>query len=484
MPIAADKGVVVSGQVVSGLIEELVTRTSYDELAQEVGTDRLQFWEQTTEECAENDVWDLIGFIYKRGFFDLLPAHGIGGMTYNIGAPFDLIAPPVGFEQDPPVVPLVKAPRKIAGFSVDFPLGLPASVLAANSKWIEFYANRGFDVLTYKTVRTRYRHVHPWPNWVFIKHPFELIEPFSQPAIGVRDYWPEHKGGVSMANSFGIPSLKPDWWMDDVRRAREVVREGHQVLIVSVVASVQESPEAIAEDFVEAAVLAKQAGADIVEANYSCPNTPGDPAGEVYKSPKISAYVSKALKDALENTPLFVKIGYLAEEELHKFVESNAKFIDGIVAINTISAEVKDEQGRQVFPGAGRNTAGVSGWAIKARGQEVARNLVKERSRLAKAGEKNLAILGLGGALTPNDCREYLDIGVDAVETCTGAFLNPNLGLELRLEESVLREHRSRLMFEWEVFRTFINEVVKHPTKPSRLMIDRMARRVGVYQGL
>ncbi len=47
-----------------------------------------------------------------------------------------------------------------------------------------------------------------------------------------------------MANSFGIPSFEPSWWKDDIGRARKVVKEGSQVLIVSVVASEDSSLDA------------------------------------------------------------------------------------------------------------------------------------------------------------------------------------------------------------------------------------------------
>jgi hypothetical protein len=51
--------------------------------------------------------------------------------------------------------------------------------------------------------------------------------------------------------------------------------------------------------------------------------------------------------------------------------------------------------------------------------------------------------------INPQDCRDYLDIGldigVDAVESCTGAFLNPCLGLELRLGEEDSKGRPSRL---------------------------------------
>jgi dihydroorotate dehydrogenase len=249
-----------------------------------------------------------------------------------------------------------------------------------------------------------------------------------------------------MANSFGVPSLDPAWWMEDVRKARTVVREGHQVLIVSVVASVNASPDSIVDDFVKVALLAKKVGADIIEANYSCPNVPDDPVGEVYQVPELAGRISKALQEALaggeRETPLFVKIGYLPEPQLRDFMEHNADYINGVVAINTFSAKVVNEDGEPTFPG--RPRAGVSGSAIKGMAQEVVRNLVRLRSELHRGPDKQLTILGVGGVITAKDAQEYLDIGADGVESCTGAFLNPNLGLAIRSEEGIAEKKRAQ----------------------------------------
>ena len=38
------------------------------------------------------------------------------------------------------------------------------------------------------------------------------------------------------------------------------------------------------------------------------------------------------------------------------------------------------------------------------------------------------------------DVEEFLDIGIDAALSCTGAWLNPNLAIEARLAQRVGRE--------------------------------------------
>jgi dihydroorotate dehydrogenase len=459
------------------LIRDLAQRLSAAKLAQELGVSTAEL-ENPKEWTDQGLQWRAVRAAYKHGFFDLLPAHGVQPISYDIRTPFDLVSPPVGFDLDAPLLPLRELRKQIAGHWVDFPLGLPASVLAANAKWIEFYARRGFDILTYKTVRTVYRDVHPWPNWVFLDDPPEDLPPAGGKVVGYPDYWPEELSTVSMANSFGVPSFAPEWWQEDVKRARSVVREGHQVFIVSVMASKNTTRDSIRDDFVEAALMAKRAGADIVEANYSCPNVPDDPVGEVYQDAKFAAEISGAIKKELGETPLFVKIGYLEEARLRDFLGHNGKWIDGIVAINTISAEVVDRDGKQTFPN--RKTAGVSGWAIKKKAQEVARNLVELRPHIAKELGKSLTIIGLGGVISAQDVSDYLKIGVDAVESCTGAFLNPNLGLDVRRDEQAEKMKPSILGFGLELAGKVLKDIVLHPLSSSRIRIDRQTRRVAV----
>ncbi len=486
-------------QDVSGLIQDLAKRQSHAQLAVELGMSQEQLFHLEKEiDAIKNNrldehtlvderfaeaVWRLIALSHKRGSLDLLSAHGIPAPSYDIDEAFNLPAPPIGFEMDPPVLKLINRPTTIAGHPVDFPLGLPASVLAANSKWIEFYARRGFDILTYKTVRSIPRNAYQWPNWVFLKNPEEIAKAHDNrvatKAIGSPGYWPQNLTTLSMANSFGVPSFAPEWWQEDIRKARSIVVQGHQVLIVSIVGSKTESRAVMADDFAEVASLAKAAGADIIEANFSCPNVPGDPVGEVYQSPEMVAFIAKRIQEAINPTPLFIKIGYLHKPELAAVIAAAAPFINGVVAINTISAPVVNEKDEQTFPD--RPTAGVSGWAIKAKAQEVASNLVELKSEIQKEQGRDLSILAVGGVIEPKDCFEYLDsIGVDGVESCTGAFLNPHLGLDIRQDVAALENRPSKLAFELQIVGTLLKDLLTNPRRPTRIRADSRTRRVVV----
>lgn len=454
------KGIQISADAIVELIKKLLDeellkkkfkgKIKASQLRREIGDEALRKFQQGEASVSYEDAWKLLRIVYKYGLFELIPAHGIPAVPYNLLVDItdvDVLTrlKPLGYEQTLPKLSLQNLRTNIAGHWVDFPIGLPASIIAAHSEWIDFFAKRGFCILTYKTVRTVEWQAHPKPNWVFLRD--AIVNPEkSERIVDGTDYWPENLDRVSMANSFGVPSFEPDWWEKDLARTRAIVREGHQVLIASVVASV-EGDDAITKDFVDAAIAAAKAGADIVELNCSCPNTKGEFAGLVYKHPEFAARIAKEVQEALRptKTGLFVKIGYLAEKELAKFVFATAPFIDGIVAINTISAKIKTPNNKNVFPDnkklkklINREEAGVSGWAIQQYAEEVARNLVKLRAEVTKEHNKEITILSVGGVLNNNDFRKRLQTGVDGVEICTGAFLNPHIALQIRLDESAI----------------------------------------------
>lgn len=283
-------------------------------------------------------------------------------------------------------------PYKLLDFRVHSLFGISAGLLL-NSKWIEAYSQWGFDILTYKTVRTQYHKSYPPPNCIPVN---------TNGSIVPIDY------SETMLSSFGIPSQVPKEWQRDVQKAKQCLSEG-QVLTVSVVGS-------SIDDFVKCAQMAKDAGADIVELNFSCPNI-NITQGNLYTNYRLSAKVSKAVKKVVQ-MPVFVKIGHYKEEKgLRRFLHTNAPYIDGVVSMNSLKIN-----GLSLFRD-GRDSGGMSGKGIKGISLSQARLMVV----LKKEKKYDFCIVGVGGALCPEDIVEYMDAGVDAVQSCTGAMLYPQL---------------------------------------------------------
>src|SRR5262249_13006823 len=144
--------------------------------------------------------------------------------------------PPVGIE-----ISRIGGRWTYCGRPIRSPLSIAAGPLL-NGQWILYYAALGFDVLTYKTVRSRPRDCYPLPN----------LQPVDSPSLaagGTRVRASEHMKG-SWAVSFGMPSMSPDVWRVDVERTRcHLATE--KLLSVSVVASPEPdwSLDQLADDF-------------------------------------------------------------------------------------------------------------------------------------------------------------------------------------------------------------------------------------------
>ena len=81
-------------------------------------------------------------------------------------------------------------------------LGIASGPLL-NSKWIEGYARLGYDVLTYKTVRSMAAPAHALPN-------IRPVENHEHAAVATRRS--QTNGHPTLAVSMGMPSAEPDVW--------------------------------------------------------------------------------------------------------------------------------------------------------------------------------------------------------------------------------------------------------------------------------
>lgn len=347
--------------------------------------------------------------------------------TYDIARSYEANYQEGPFLKEKPPVRTIQKTVKFLGFDVNSRLGIPAGPLL-NSRWIIAYGALGFDLLVYKTVRTSATPSHPDPNCMFL----QLKEPLTEKDFGKRLVAtmesPSDVEEISITNSFGMPSRDPKIWQEDIGRAKAGIGDG-QLLIVSVVGTPGEKD--LAEDYARAARLAVEAGAPAVEINLSCPNVvTGE--GSVYTDPVFSAEISRRVKEAIGSAPLIIKIGYISDlSRLEKVVAANAPHVDAISGLNTLSFEVVKPDGTQALPGKGRLRSGVCGAAIRHCAMAQAARIVD----LKRKNRYDFEIVGVGGVMTSAHVREFLDLGVDAVMTATGAMWDPFLAYNYWKEE-------------------------------------------------
>jgi dihydroorotate dehydrogenase len=324
-------------------------------------------------------------------------------------------------------------PASFLDLELNSPLGVPASMLTLDSRWTTPLSRMGFDVLTYKTVRTTHVHAHSFPNCAYLpeltkplpvnpqNHPNSTRGTFDCPDVSISE--------ISLANSFGMPSLAPAVWQADIARALSALRS-KQVLIVSVVGTVMEQSDLV-EDFVHCARLASDTGAHAIELNFSCPNVYVREEGSIYRMPELAERIVTKVRQELPHGRILVKLGFLRPEELESLFSSTYRHVDGYTAINSIPMMViaTGQRDEPLFPGNDRNKPGVSGVAIRECALQTVRGLNGLRT---KFGKPDLAIVGVGGISQSEHITEFRSEGADVVQIGTACIFDPTVGIEIR----------------------------------------------------
>ena len=311
------------------------------------------------------------------------------------------------------------------GNKVYLPFGIPAGPLL-NSNFCRAAFQKGFDVCVYKTVRSDTFPCHPFPNVLAI-HPEGNLTLEKLQSLLVADK--KYSDPLSITNSFGVPSKTAIVWQEDVRNAIGYAGVG-QVLVLSFMGTVRpnQTQEEFINDYILAARLAFETGAKVLETNLSCPNIGNE--GLVCYNLDVTEKVTKGIREVIGNTPLALKVGYYKDDkELERLAEIADKYGVNISGINTLQGEIRDKEGNQALPGSpARLRSGVCGTGIKWAGLDFVRRLKKIKDR---RGFK-FAIEGVGGVLTLEDYKEYIDAGADSVMSATGAMWNPLLAQEIK----------------------------------------------------
>jgi dihydroorotate dehydrogenase len=320
--------------------------------------------------------------------------------------------PPQGIE-----VPRVAGNWNFCGRPVPSPLGIAAGPLL-NGRWILYYAALGFDVLTYKTTRSRQRECYPLPN----------LQPVESSPLAISGRELRAVGDMhgSWAVSFGMPSMPPDVWRADVEWTRSRLPK-EKLLSVSVVASAEPdwSLDELADDFARCARWAVESGADCIETNFSCPNVITCD-GQLYQQPQAAAFVAQRVREAVGTTPYVIKVGFIsAELPTEQFLDAVAPFADALSMTNCIAATVRHCDGGPLFDGQPR---GIGGDAIRAA------SVAQVRRFAACARQKGYAtkIIGVGGISNAEHVMAYLDAPAESVHLASGPMVNPFVGIEIR----------------------------------------------------
>jgi dihydroorotate dehydrogenase len=294
-----------------------------------------------------------------------------------------------------------------------------ASGPAPNFKWLAFFAELGYGILTYKTMRDRAWPGHGMPNLLNVEGNFR------------RGFVATDRVTGSITNSLGMPTPEPAVWKQEARRLSKL--NGERFFVMSVTATPDEREEEVEAQkgmflqFASLALEGKRAGADAVELNLSCPNVLPGEGGEVYTNSRLCGGIVDAVRGSVgSGYPIFLKVGYL--DDYRAIVDETYDDRIAYVAINSVPGVVRDASGNLLFSDRG-GKAGICGAAIR----EKANRAVTKLAKLRKTGKKDFRIIGLGGVLGAWDAVTLEEKGADAIECATGALLEPGLALRISL---------------------------------------------------
>lgn len=183
----------------------------------------------------------------------------------------------------------------------------------------------------------------------------------------------------------------------------------NKVLIASIMGSNEEEWEKLAK-------LVEEAGADMIECNFSCPQMTSHAMGsDVGQNPELVKKYCKAVKRG-SKLPMLAKmtpnIGDMNEVALAS-LEGGA---DGIAAINTVKSitniDLDQKIGMPIVNGKS-SISGYSGKAVK----PIALRFIQQMRQDERL--KNVEISGIGGIETWEDAAEFLLLGAKTLQVTT-----------------------------------------------------------------
>jgi dihydroorotate dehydrogenase len=308
---------------------------------------------------------------------------------------------------------------RLFDYTLNSVLGIAAGPLL-NSRWIEAYARVGFDILTYATVRSGFVPALALPN-------IRAVENREQAAVATRRS--SLNGAVTLAVSLGMPSMEPDVWRKDVRRAKERIGRG-QILVVSVLGTAPAGGdrEALVADYAACARWAAEAGADVVEVQLAWPDPFADQPQAIYENLPLSAQILHRVRTSV-SVPVVAKLGaFRTPRLLHDTATRLAAWAAGFTLVNGFQRRVVDESGNAAFDGVGRDRAEVVGAGT----YPAASRQITELLAWRKAGCWDRAVLAVGGITSPERAHDLLREGADAALVATAALYQPLFAVRFR----------------------------------------------------
>lgn len=183
-----------------------------------------------------------------------------------------------------------------------------------------------------------------------------------------------------------------------------------------IVSSIMGSTE---EEWTELARLSEEAGCDIIECNFSCPQMVGEGLGcDVGQNPDLVKSYTAAVKRGTKLPVLAKMTPNIGNMEIPAIaaVQGGA---DGIAAINTIKSLTRIDLDTLVSLPSVNGKCSVSGYSGKAV-KPIALRFIHDMAVCAEL--KGVPLSGIGGIETPLDALEFIALGCENIQITTAVM--------------------------------------------------------------
>ena len=183
----------------------------------------------------------------------------------------------------------------------------------------------------------------------------------------------------------------------------------NQVLIASIMGSNE-------EDWCELAKLVTEAGADMIELNFSCPQMTSHAMGsDVGANPELCKKYCEAVRRSTK-LPFMAKMTPNITDMCIPAIASIEGGADGIAAINTIKSIINIDLNKKVGLPIINGKSSISGYSGKAV-KPVALRFIQQMKSNPKL--KDVEISGIGGIETWEDAAEFILLGCKTLQVTT-----------------------------------------------------------------
>ncbi|KUO43202.1 MAG: hypothetical protein APU95_01755 [Hadesarchaea archaeon YNP_N21] len=206
-----------------------------------------------------------------------------------------------------------------------------------------------------------------------------------------------------------MSELKPEEWVKEIKRTKEVAREHKSILIASIAGRNYDEWEKLAK-------MMEDAGADMIELNLSCPHVePSEEAlmGRVAGAdPLISEKIVRAVKKAV-SIPVIGKLTPDGADPLAVAQGMIRGGVDAVVATARFQGLLIDT--KSASPPMWGGFGGYGGpWMVPLGCKWIAK---------MRQGGIKIPIFGSGGIMSFDDVKKFILVGANAIQICTSVIV-------------------------------------------------------------